>query len=89
MAKEPSQQHVEAAKRRLVHLSGISARTAADEGRILDAAEHRLGVVQQDLATLRPRVNADPAAAARYQDLVLESGQLARVVAQAKKVLSP
>ncbi|HEY0206510.1 MAG TPA: hypothetical protein VGC15_20450 [Acetobacteraceae bacterium] len=87
MAKPPSTDHLDAAKRRLVHLSGLSARTADAERRILTAAQDRHAAVLADMDRLRPRVNTDPKAADAYQDLVLEAGQLARVISQANKVL--
>lgn len=88
MAKSGPSEHIEAAKRRLIHLSGLTGKVDGAERRILEAAEHRLAAVSADLASLRPRVNTDPAAAGRYQDLVLERGQLAQVIASAKRSLA-
>jgi hypothetical protein len=87
MATDPSDKHVEAARTRLVHLAGLSARTHAAEQRILDAAEHRLESVDRDIATLRPRVNLSDEAAQQYQDLHMERGQLVIVIAKARQVL--
>ena len=87
MASPPSSDHINAAKRRLAHLSGLSARTADAERRILTSAEHRHTVVLADMDRLRPRVNTDPSAATAYQAAVLEAGQLAQVIASAQKVL--
>ena len=87
MAKaDPSTPHIEAARRRLVHLHGIAGRTAATEARTEAAARERLEAVGADLDSLRPRVNTDPDAASRYQALVLERGQLQRIVTQAQQV---
>ena len=87
MAKpDPATVHIDAARRRLVHLHGIAGRTAATEARILDAARDRLEAVARDLTSLRARVNTDPDAATRYQALVLERGQLHRIVTQAQQV---
>lgn len=84
---DPSAPHIAAARRRLAHLSGLRARTAAAEARILDAARARLDAVDADLVRLRPRVNTDPHAAERYQALVLERGQLHRVASQSQQVM--
>ena len=83
-----SSDHLEAARARLTHLGGLSAHTAAVEGKILESAEARLSVVEQDIATLRPRVNLDGDAAEKYQALVLERGQLKIVIARAGEALS-
>lgn len=80
-------QHLDAAKRRLVHLHGLAAKTAETERRILSAAEHRLEAVRADLEKLRPRVNLDSAAADQYQSLTLERGKLELVIGRARKAL--
>lgn len=88
MASAPDiQKHIDAAGRRLVHLQGLDAKTAAEERRILDAAVDRLKRVEADIAQLRPRALTDDAAADRYTDLVAERGDLAMVIAQARMVL--
>lgn len=76
-----------ACRTRLAHLGGIASRTDDTERRILAAAEERREAVARDLATLRPRVLLDPAAAERYQALTLEAGQLSQVVARAAAAL--
>ena len=78
--------HIEAAKRRLGHLAGVAAKTLEAECRILAVAEDRLRQVEADLQKLRPRVYLDQDAADDYQRLVLERGQLALVIAQARQV---
>ncbi len=85
---DPSASHTSAAQRRLLHLSAIAGRTAADEGRILAAARDRWDRVETSMASLRPRVDTDPDAASRYQALVLERGQLQQIISQAQKVLA-
>ena len=80
--------HIEAAGARLAHLAGLAERTHDADRRILEAAQHRLAAVVADLGTLRPRVNLDDTAAARYQALTLERGQLETVIGQAAAVLA-
>lgn len=80
-------QHIEGAKRRLTHLSGIGERTDAAERQILSSAIDRQGIVQGDLGKLRSRVDLDPEAAERYQDLTFENGQLDTVIAQSRRAL--
>lgn len=88
MSKRPSpDQHLAAAKRRLVHLEGLSQKTEETERRILAAAEDRLAAVSADLEKLRPRVNLDQAAADQYRELTLERGKLSTVIARAREVL--
>lgn len=79
--------HIQAAKRRLCHLSGLSGRVDEAERRILEAANDRLGTVQAELEQLRPRVNLDPAAAEQYQAHTLEVGQLRQVIARAENLV--
>ena len=88
MASTTPSQHIEAAKRRLVHLSGLAGTTADAERRILAAARARLDAVSADLELLRPRVHIDPAAADQYQERTLEKGQLAHVIASAQQALA-
>jgi hypothetical protein len=83
-----SDRHIEAAKMRLAHLGGLAAKTAADERRILDAAEARLHEVDGQLTQLRPRAVADAAAGDAYERLTMERGQLQIVIAQAQRVLA-
>lgn len=80
-------QHIEGAKRRLVHLAGLAERTDDAERRILSSAIDRREAVRGDIEKLRPRVDLDPEAAERYQLLTLESGQLDTVIAQSRMVL--
>ncbi|WP_431860155.1 hypothetical protein [Azospirillum sp.] len=80
-------QHIEAAKRRLVHLAGLAEKTAETERRILAAAEERLAAVCADLDKLRPRALTDQDAGEQYQALTLERGQLETVIARAREVL--
>ena len=79
--------HIDASKRRLAHLAGLAAKTEEAERRILAAATHRIEAVEADLGVLRPRVQIDPAAAGRYQELTLERGQLQVAIARAREVL--
>lgn len=80
--------HIEGAKRRLVHLAGLSGRTEEAERKIMEAAEDRLTAIDADLSKLRARVNLDGNVADRYQALTLERGQCVLVVERAKQVLS-
>lgn len=80
-----SDQHIEAAKRRLVHLSGLSGRVARAELAIENAAARQLRTVLADLDSLRPRVNLDDAAADRYQVLTTERGRLEQVIANCQR----
>ncbi len=57
------------------------------EKRILESAEDRLTHVQKQLESLRPQVLLDDAAADRYQELILERGQLHQTIAMAKHAL--
>lgn len=50
--------------------------------RILEAAEHRLGVVNARLEELRPNAIGDEAAGAEYQKLVEERGTLLAMLGQ-------
>lgn len=76
-------QHIAAARRRLAHIGGIARRTDDTERAIRAAAEERLATVTGDLARLKPRALTDADAGEAYQRLVLERGQLLRVIAQA------
>lgn len=87
MKRANSDQHISAAKRRLVHLHGLAAKTEETERRILASAEQRLTAVTGDLDRLRPRVHLDQDAASRYQDLTLERGKLELVISKAREVL--
>ena len=75
------------ARRRLVHLHGLAAKTDAAERSILAAAEDRHAEVLADIASLAPRALTDPAAADRHQRAVLERGQLEAVIARARAAL--
>ncbi len=48
----------------------------------------RRAVVQRTIEQLRPRVHLDGDAASKYQDAVLERGQLDLVLAQSERALS-
>ncbi len=85
--RRPEDKHVAGAKARLAHLAGLAEKTDATEHKILAAAMERLELVDCDLSKLRPRVNLDDAAAERYQELTLERGQLALVIAKARSAL--
>ena len=87
-ATRTAEQHIDAAKRRLAHLGGLSARTAETERRILAAASERLSAVEADIATLRPRALIDHAAGDRYQALALERGQIETVIGRARAALA-
>lgn len=82
-------QHIAAARQRLIHLAGLAAKTEASERRILSAAEHRREEVRGELERLRPRAVADRAAGDRYQELTAELGQLEAVIARAHQALEP
>lgn len=87
-AGSDSTKHIAAARRRLGHLAGLEAETAAVERKILQAAEDRLAAVQADLERLRPRATMPGSeAAARYEELTLERGHLSLVIAQARQEL--
>jgi hypothetical protein len=81
-------QHIAAARTRLGHLAGLSARTDAAERAILKAAQARLAAIQADLDKLRGRAVADPALGDRYTALVLERGQVELVIAHARQALA-
>lgn len=88
MTNRPSSsEHIDAAAARLAHLGALSAHTDSVERNILAAAEKRLEIVEADLSSLRPRVNLEEGAASRYQELVLERGNLNLVIARAKEAL--
>lgn len=77
------ERHIAAAKAGLAQLAGLSARTAASERAIMEAAEHRLAAVNADLDKLRPRVSVDAGAADDYEALTLEFGRLQTIIGQA------
>lgn len=87
MSVSAPDRHIAAAKRRLVHLSGIGERTVAAERSILIAAEQRQRVVEKDLAGLADRVLTDHDAAERYVTLVQERGRLRLVIASSREAL--
>lgn len=87
-AKALPDRHIDAAKRRLAHLGGLSARTEATERRILDAAQARIEAVEADLNALKGRALVDDEAADRYRALTFEHGQLDMVIARARQELS-
>lgn len=77
--------HIDAARRRLAHLQGLSDQTHGTEKRIRDAAADRLGHVEESIAKLRPRVHTDPQAAEKYQALIAERGTLETVLAASRQ----
>ncbi len=81
------EKHITGAKARVQHLAGLQAKTDAAERKILEAAQHRAGEVEARLKALRPRIDLDTSAADTYQELTLERGQLALVIAQAQQHL--
>lgn len=87
--KRRPDQHLAAARSRLLHLAGLAAKTEATERQILAAAEARLAAVRADLDKLRPRALTDAAAGDRYRELTLEAGQIETVIAQAREALGP
>ena len=82
------EKHIAAAKRRLVHLSGLAATTEAHERKILGAARSRKEAIETDLKALKPRAIADASAGERYLELTQELGQVDLVIARARKALS-
>jgi len=88
-ATKPGQdQHIAGARRRLVHLAALEAKTAETERAILTAAEHRQDQVLAELDQLRPRALADGRAGDRYLELTEERGKLAQVIAKARQALA-
>ena len=86
-AAEPQAKHVDAAKRRLCHLAGLSQKTVEAERGILAAAGERRAAVQADLDRLQPRVNTDAAAGDQYMALTAERGRLDTMIGHARRVL--
>ena len=81
-------QHIAAARSRLAHLQGLAETTAETERRILSAATERRETMGADIGKLRRRVDLDPSAADRYQELIAERGRLDTVIAQASQALA-
>lgn len=86
-AAKQHQEHIGAATKRLGHLAGLARRTEVAERAILTSATEMLAQVDEDLPKLRARVQTDPAAADRYQELTMERGHLQKIIAQARKAL--
>ncbi len=86
-AARQQQEHIGAARKRLVHLAGLARRTEVAERAILAHATEMLAKVDADLPKLRPRVHTDTEAADRYQELTMERGRLLHIIAQARKAL--
>lgn len=86
-AARQHQEHIGAAGKRLGHLAGLARRTEVAERAILSHATEMLAKVEEDLPKLRVRVQTDPAAADRYQQLTMERGELQKIIAQANKTL--
>lgn len=80
-------EHADAAGKRLVHLHGLARKTEVAERAILSGAIDRFEAVQRELQQIGTRVHTDDAAGRRYQDLIMERGQLNTVIAQARRNL--
>lgn len=57
-----------------------AARAARADGEIVKAAHERREVIQNKIAALVPMVHTDHEAAAEYSDLVLERGEIDKVL---------
>ncbi len=79
--------HLDAARRRCAHLSGILAASETAERNIHAAAVERLAVVQGDIAKARARAHTDPDSADRLLALTLEAGRLHTVIGRAHDTL--
>lgn len=87
MAEPTPDQRADGARRRLVHLAGLSAKTEAAERGILAAAEDRHAAVLSDIASLAPRALLDPDAAERHRKAVEERGHLELIIARSRAIL--
>lgn len=72
-------------KHLLSDLAALSARTDAADQRILERAFERDAKCAARLDELRPQAESDEAAGKEYKDLTLERGQLAHVIAVARR----
>lgn len=68
-------------RKRLARLTAMQQHSTETDRQISEAAESRLAVVKARLDELRPSVLSDNRAAEEYEDLVMESGRLNRVLA--------
>lgn len=84
-----SQEHIAAARRRLLDLEGLSRRTAAAERNIMEAAQARLDAVNADLNRVGPRALTDDAAGDEYQSLTVERGRLQNIIAASEAADQP
>lgn len=73
---------MEDVRSRLADLAGLSARQAADDDEIANAAVERIRVINGELDDLGPRVSVSKTAATQYQDLVKERGLLNQTLAR-------
>jgi len=69
---------------RLTDLHGMAQQTAAVERQVLEHAQRRLADVRADIEKLRSRAAIDPDAADACQRLIVESGRLEHVIANAR-----
>jgi vacuolar-type H+-ATPase subunit H len=82
--------HIANTQEKLGDLAGLADKTERTERRILEQAEKRLTEVQTAIDRARTGIEAAPDdAQQRYQQLIVERGQLQMVIAQAKKALAP
>jgi hypothetical protein len=80
--------HTDNLRKRLGELAALTARTEADEHRILDRAEKRREIVQASIERARPGIESAPEEGQeRYQSLITERGHLDLVIARARKTL--
>lgn len=80
-------EHLGAARKRVLHLHGLAAKTDAAERRILEGATARLGIVRTELAKLRSRALLDDAAGDSYAALTQEAGTLETTIAESRRQL--
>jgi 4-hydroxyphenylpyruvate dioxygenase-like putative hemolysin len=69
---------------RLTDLHGMAQQTTAVERQLLEYAQRRLSDVRDDITRLRSRAVTDPSAAEDCQRLIIESGRLENVIANAR-----
>jgi hypothetical protein len=85
-AQSSPDRHIAAAKLRLGHLAGLSARTDDSEHSILEAAQDKCAAIQVDLDKLHQRALTNPEAARQYESMLVERGQLENIIAHARLV---
>ena len=76
--------HLDAARKRLCHLSGLRQKTNRADQAIASAATEELAWLQEALPRLAARANLDPAAAEAYQRGILDRGRLQQVLAHSE-----